>query len=701
MRNSTGIFIPSSQAANITTPSAGTGTLNVMQQSLNQSINMAENDIQNATRLQREAYRAKIVADETKASTALQLRDNYLDIQDTILKGINSIAAIDEAKRVGEEKVLNKIYVDNQISNLNNKFLEFIPGAYEGTKTDGEGYANNIQNFLNAQIKDIISQAPNEEVKLQLLGSLNTFKLNAFAQGVEQEQKLRHQYKHSLIQDSLNKKINQVAMAPELADFTINSLEDNKKDLISLGISEVEANEQIKKTISATRESQIKSLLSAGDTESVFNILKSEDVQQQLDTPKYVQLVRETYSQARSTINGMKEQADMVNALELYNQNILLPGNQSYNKVADVHADNILFQGIPQSANFSLADIPNTAANISSYFKKYNKGIGKGTVSRIESVINSTNNPYEAVSYSMGLASIIKDPANMSYAVTSELDTNTKTQALRINRLVSAGLDPVQAVNIAREEMKLSQDPAAAKYINDQMSNAELENIGVASFLEDALDTWTVWFPDDSAAQLQGEVENLYKSNLLKYKNPDLAKEGTIANLKNIYGISSVNGSNQVMEAAPEMFYQDDILDTFNEKLEGQIKTLGDTLGWSINTDGTFNSEQGKKKLEIRPVPGVTLGQPLYNKTYMIYDAVSGHPVTNDSGAFAYFEFNLNDTKYKDEIDSMISSYEERREQNSMRARGALSNIKSKRDQALSKIPQGQLLNNLRAGGGI
>ena len=139
----------------------------------------------------------------------------------------------------------------------------------------------------------------------------------------------------------------------------------------------------------------------------------------------------------------------------------------------------------------------------------------------------------------------------------------------------------------------------------------------------------------------------------MRYGNPDLAKEATRQSLSTKYGMTDINGSgNTYMEAAPELYYQGDLLQEFKGRFEQTKIDASNLLGIPA------------ENLEMRPIPSITISQPAANKTYMLVDKSTGLRLTrrDEQGRLTYvdFDFRVDTTRYGQELETSRKALEAR-----------------------------------------
>ncbi len=646
------------QYLNVGSNTPGIATTPIDQQSIlnsgNQVTSVANQllgqDLQDADQSRRESLRANIILKETQHQTQLKLQESYLKTNEILLDSLNKITSIDEAQRKEEERKNAILFNVNSFSKMNTDYTLFLDEANQTMSPDGSGYTQSVQGFLDSQIEQYVNSAPNEEAKLDFYTRASEFKMRAIQQSLEVEGKARDRYRIGLIDDSANQIINQTTLNPQLGDIKSEELTKLKPILIQNGFNEGQADAFIKNKSEDLREFQVQSLLEKGQGNDAEDLLKREDIINSLKPETYNKLNKAVLNYQAQVLKEQKKEMELAIAVEAYNTELLPKGDPMFGKAADVSADSLLFSQLPSRPNFTVDNVPQTSGMINQYFKQHPNGIGPQTANKIENVVNSSSNPFEVVGYSLGITSILTDPTGRSQEVIKSLSKDTVTLASRITALTSTGTPSQEAVILAKKELEDTKNPILNEWIKEVIKDQEPYKL-----LEKALDKVSIWYPTDSAEPIKGDAEDLFAKNLNRYKNIDLATEATVSDIKNKYAVTDVNGSNEVMEAAPGMFFNGETLVIFKDNVNIGRQMIGAELEGEDNGDGTFNTPRGRIKPIIKPIQNVTLNQPTDKKTYIWYDEFTGAPILNPkTGAIAQFDFNYDNNIYTKEIKNQI-----------------------------------------------
>lgn len=618
-------------------------------------------DLQAAESTRLQATRANLIAKEAEHQQNLNMAESYIKTNQILLQGINSVAAIDEAKRKEEEDTVAKTFLLNTTNQMTTDYMKFLDQANSTMNPDGSGYHTTIQDYLNNQIEQYTNAAPNEKAKLEFYTKASEFKVKAIQNALNVESDARKNYRIGLVETSANNVINQTYLNPNNADGYMSSLDGIKTVLKQNGFNEAQSSEFIKAKTEDLRTAQIKGLLNKGEGLQAESLLSTDAFTSTLAPNRFDSLQREVLTNNRDQLIAQQKQANLAQASEAFAKGFLPKGSPDFNKAADFNANEVLFNQLPARPAFSVNDVSTTAGLISSYFTTHNSGIGEQTGNKLSGVINVSDNPFEVVGYALGLNSLVKSTDRNTNKVIDGLDKETVTLAGRISTLVNTGTPSQTAVALARKELADSKVPGGDIWIKDQLAKESLDRIGLSNFMDKALDSITTWFPTDQAATYESQVRDMYIGNLYQYKNADLAKEATVTQIKKQYAVSKINGATQVLEAAPEMFYDGDVMSIFKDKSVISKSEVGNTLGWTDNKDGTFNTPSGLVKPELRSIPNVTLNQPQYAKSYLWYDSLTGLPISDNKGNLAQFNFSLDNTEYGNNLKQAAVDYQSQR----------------------------------------
>lgn len=625
-------------------------------------------DIQSADQTRREANRAQMVETEAKHQQSLNLQSSYLKTNEILLSGITKIAAIDEAKRKEEESKTNAIYNLNSISKLNTDYIKFVQDAQSSMSPDGSGYTENVQKFFDTQIKQYADTAPTEQAKFDIYTKASQFKMQAISNALGVEQKARDVFRMGMLNDTADQLVNQTLLNPNNTDKYIENLNSMKSVLSLNGFNEEESKDFITNKTQAIRENQIDSLLHKGMGDQAEALIQTNDFVSSIDPKVYKKMENDIFRFQITKLGEDSKQTELLQSVDMFNKGLLPKGDPMFNKAADYTTSNLLFSQIPGRPTFSVNDIPQATGAISQFFVQHPNGMGAQTANRVNNTIVSGTNPFETVAYSLAINSLVKDNSGRALEVISSVDKDALTMANRISTLSNTGVPSQEAVTQARKEFEDSKNPALNEWVKSEVNAKGWIDNGVDDLMKKAIDGFLTWFPTDSGDTYKGNIRELYTSNLYKYKNVDIAKQATVGDIKKLYAVTDINGSNEVMEAAPNMFYDNDVISVFKKKMsEGKVQIAKD-LGGVDNGDGSFNTANGRVQPVLRPIPNVTLnetdgkGSAIDKKTYLWYDSNTGLPIQNKEGRIAQFTFDSNSDTYLKKLEENATQLKKDRE---------------------------------------
>lgn len=620
------------QAA-LVTPSIDNGAVNAAQAVASVSEQNLNRSLGELDQANNQARRANLVAKEQEAQLGLAMSDSLVKMQNISLNAINTIAQIDEARRKSEEDKTAKAYSLNSTLQFQNDYFQFAREAKANMSADGAGYAESVHEFINSQLDNYVKSAPNESARLDMYERISGFKVKAVSDAFDLEDKQRTSYRINQATNSVNYLINQVSVDPASAPLLINNLAPIADTLRENGVGEAEVNDFLYAGKASIINAQITGTLSGATPHEAVNLLSSEATKAALPPQQYNRLVDQTASLLDGYAKEQKAKAEKAMTMQSFAAGYLPKGSKGFDQAADAMAAQTLFSQIGDTTNALPDQVPMIASSLSSYFKEYNAGIGKETNNIISNKILVSQNPYEVAAYAIGMDSLSKDPAGNKAAAFNDLNEEARVLATRISNLASFGIDAKQAVELARNEIKFSKQAGNTEALNQLIKDGGKDAVDGA--INSALDGWFSSVSDFERAQVKGDADYVFRANLVKYKNVDLAKQETEKAIKNKYAQTEIDGESRVMEAAPELYYEGDLLNKFKEDLSMEKDKISASLGIA------------KEDMYLQAIPQRTADQDrLDRKQYYLYNKKTGLPVQDEDYNFAVFTFAVDKTEY-------------------------------------------------------
>lgn len=606
-----------------------------------EKLNAQLNDLNRATA---EARRTALVAKESQDQLNLQLPDALRKLENINVNAIAQISAIDEAKRKAEQNKTDAAYNLNSLLQFQTEFNAFSRQAESQISGDGAGHAEAVQSFINENMNKYLSQAPSEDAKLELYSKLSTFKLQAMDRAFSLEDKQRNTYRINLATDGVTKLTNEVLTNPQFADAALSQLAPVEETLRQNGVDENGIAAFIASSKASIVNAQVNGLLKSSTPQEAMSVLSSDLAKSSLPASHYERLVDETGRVMRTYIEEQKKAAENAVVLQSFAAGYLPKGAKGFDDAADTAASQMLFSRIGDTSAMTAESVPTVASEMSAYFKQYNAGIGKNTNNIIANKLLVSKNPYEVAAYAIGMDSLSKDPSGNKSQPFLDLPEEARVMATRVANLASFGIDPKDAVDMARKAIQstkvggvnIMSNPEIAKTVRDSVD-------GIVSDLgANAID----------AAYISAEARSVYESFLTKYNDPDIAKQETEKAVKFKYAETNVDGESRVMEAAPELYYSGDLLDKFKENLA----TSKQQIAAAMNLDSN--------DLFLRAIPNRTASQDrLDKKQYYVYNKRTGLPVQDKDYNFAVFTFAVDQTDYGAKLKEANAALAARRDQ--------------------------------------
>lgn len=643
----------------------------------------AQNDVQNKGKLLNQAMsqydqataqatRAQLIANEQQHALNLALPTALNSIEQSKLGAISTIAAIAEAQQQKQEEQQAVAFSTNQSMGLQSKLVQFQIDLKKNSPANGEGYAIATQNFINQNLEAAMASAPSMKAKLSLFEKTAAMSVNTVNDALKYQNQLSDNYNKELNVQAAGYITNQVLDNPDIAEASISQIPDLIQSSKDSGIGAAAAEKLGQDTLGRIRSNQVQGLINNGRVDDALNVLKNETVMQQMDPKQYESAYTSATKAKIATTNEQAKVANKAITADLFSKNLLNKKDTGFNDVADQH-----FQAaIGDTSTTSIQDVGSVATKISTYFQTYNKGLGTVTQNILHDKMAIGANPAEAIAVAIGIDNLRNGQSQSGRNILTQLDADTALFSSRIASLANSGVPAQQAIDLARTEMSAQTDPS--KKVLMEVLAKDVNTIDNAkALIKDTIDNWYTSYDENTAVNYIPLVTQAMTSYIAKYNNIDLAKAATQDLLRKTVGVSKVNGyvNNNVMEAAPETYFDDNMMEIFKEGFGDTRKQIFDQLGYKYDaslqqqTDKTefpfeaVNEQGNNIRLELRAIRGVTINQGPNNKTYAIWDANSNTPIFNTDGRLAQYTFGTDETSLGKIRQEQVQAASERRNQ--------------------------------------
>ena len=152
----------------------------------------------------------------------------------------------------------------------------------------------------------------------------------------------------------------------------------------------------------------------------------------------------------------------------------------------------------------------------------------------------------------MAMADLVDHIQTVSPSAISQFSTDEKAFALQVQEFVRAGTEPAGAVELARERVfktsPAERDIVAANYRDESGGNED----ALDDLIDDDFDNLFPFNQPDAPPLLQAEFERLSETYFLKTHEINAARSLAWQDLQSVWGVSTINGSRQLMKYPPE-----------------------------------------------------------------------------------------------------------------------------------------------------
>ena len=598
--------------------------------SVQNSAQVLNMNLQSLDQANREARRSALVANEAKAVADIAVANKDAALQEVSLNAMLKLASIDEARRAQEEEQLNRVYEIDTAVNFRTELEAFKIQARNNMNPDGSGYVENVQSFINDRLKLYTDNAPTEKAKLRVYELISQDKISSVSEGFDIEERARAEYRIGLANNAFNTVLNTVVTDPTRVSQARESIINIGQNLADAGMNPQAVDQLTKANLGRMYELQIGSVVNGESPEIAMELLLQDEVKAFVEPSRYSQLVNNTYN---SVIQAQKAKQEVIESnmyKEAYMSNKIAKGMEGFDSAADNVANEILFSQIGDTSAITPDSIPQIASTVGTYFSKFNAGLGKQTKAILDSKILNSQNPFEVAAYSLAMSSLI-DQDGRSIQAFDDLDSDAKVKARRVASLVSYGVPADIAVKQVDDTLKLQYQPGYQIQVREATKAKLYDKDGKSKAAQRIFGSWVPFFGGVDKYQkeyLNAEAEKIFELELARYKDADLAYESTEAKLKSKYRKTSINGDTKIMEAAPELYFEGEILDKFYSELD------------LVRQDISKQRDILPEDVEIRAIPNLTVSQGVDRKDYLLYNKKTGMILTDPkSGAFKRFTF--------------------------------------------------------------
>jgi hypothetical protein len=632
--------------------------------------------LQQAEGLKSQSERADLMASESEFNTRL---DNMMpgltnDISKITLNTVNTVAGLAEQNYQNHLQSVEKAFVLDTFTAAQTDYMDVIKqGALSPKDTN---------TWFNERMSAAIQAAPSVASQLDIRSKLTQFKIGALEDSYKQDFKNKQQQIGVSLDNTVTNLAKQAYANPSSLSDLLEQSNNIKSVLKSSGYSDEEISANLDVARAKISAASVQKFLDTGDTNSALAMIADAG---DIRFDHKAQLLNEalkTYQQSAA------QQVDVIR--DVSRQSAFLDGSLSRGTKEWESAATSSFMNY---YNTELANITvdqnnylEVAAKTIAYFENFGQGMSKETAKFFTDKLTYSNNPYEIASLSKAIINLTTNPITKSTGAAKDILENKEkfAEAYKINSLVSAGTSPDQAVAKIRESAQ-AMTPTKAKLLEDNLNEYWKSNKGsVIDSIESAIPGWTD-IPESQRVSLSADYIDQFNTFYKLSGDVEEAKKLTAAYVSRNLGESSINGGNEIMEGAPEMYFSGKGLEKFKSDYQTSLGTIAGDLGGTFNTETSEITIDGKIfKPKLISIPGYTVNQT-GEKSYMVIDANTGQLLSLGS-----FTFRNNYDKIQEDLDKKLEEKKLEIKRTSTKEMVNLSGLDEKSKKALLSLPSNQ-----------
>jgi hypothetical protein len=621
---------------------------------------------QQADASRNELLRAQILKSEADSNAKLSkiVPELVTKIKDTITNTSNAMAAIDQQVFELDKAKRDKAYTVEGMQKLQVDYLNYKDSI--ANKPDAPLLANK---WLNAQTADLLEKAPSEDAKLDMMSRILPVKLNAMEESYQYRQKVLKEQRVNSLYSALNNTIAASEKSPDNVAAFSKQIDSILLQLGKEGVSKSDLKEIRSNFQDQAYERAVFSHITGGNYEAATNLMVAGDAIDNVSEDTRTKLATEITTGHVNNSIETKRSFEKSSGLAAFYTNQLNPASPSAGRIADTAYYNFKSH-FGDLSNVDAEGARKYSDSIVKYVGSYNKVIGDDMVRDMISTPFNTTNPNLAMANVMALDTIINDKSNPASNAGAAFIANTTVQertqlkwALTMATLVKNGMSPEQALtkiqtnytNGAIEGTLDNDSNAVGKYFADKPNAA----------WDKTLNSWTRWGAKPSTnPKFEKEFRDLTSSFYLDTKGTKSDPQDAVkaaadmasAVMAKKYKTTKINGKPEIMEAAPELYFNDEKV--VNQYINTAVTNYTTQIGGKVVDAENRIVQVGDQKvrLGIMSVPNLTLNEK-DAKTYILTNAESGMPIVGDKG-FIGIKIPLQDKHFKSDEDMLKQSYD-------------------------------------------
>lgn len=584
-------YISTSQA----TPTVSTGGNPQLTQLLKgasaaagEKVNLELREVEQA---KRDAQQKGALAAERKRQADLALPQSLANIQKAQLGTLGTLLAIDEQDRQINEAKEAKAYSSNVDAKTTLGFIQAQDSIRSQVGPDGSGLFDATKTWWDTREKEIIDNAPSERAKLAALEAFGTSKTRALGEATLQQGELRKRHTLNSTQETMAVLKTTAMTSPEKYGTLFDSFNAIATQLKEGGLDENQVL-AVKKTFDRDiLKNTAEGFLTKKDLSSAKSLLDNESNIRALGSTETIRLLK---SHSRLKLNLESEALKAQQEEKTLKK--LAEGTLS---TLDPKAEEVGFKYFSQlfsNAEATISDDPlsviKAVDGLSLAVSDKMTFMPKKIKQHIEGQLLGNKDDKKVMLYSSLVTSLSSNP-KAAYLLEG-MSSESIAMATRVSELNLMGINDEEAVASVRKQVYgIGADPNITDSIKIRWNNlidpSDTKNkftqekviADGEGLLEDLFKGWR-YNPFNDVSVSEGEAEDFglryFKTVEKHYKllgtDLDSAKAAAENELRATYGITEINGREQVMEFAPESLFEGDLMEHFKDVTESNLKLL-------------------------------------------------------------------------------------------------------------------------------
>lgn len=589
------------------------------------------------------AFRAQLLKEEADSNARLTkiVPELMTKVSDTIMNTSNAMAAIDQQVFEKDKAKREKAYSIEGMQELQLNYMKYKESILN--KPDAPLLSTK---WLNEKTAELVSKAPTEDAKLDMMKQVLPIKISAMDEAFKYRQKVMKEQRINSLYSALDNTAKMGLNSPENVTLAVSQIDGILGQLRKEGVNKSDIGDIRDQYVAKLYDNAVNMFIGTGNNDAAAYVAGSPDAIDNLSEDTRTEIADNITTSAIGGALESKRSFEKSTALQAFYTNKLSPSSPSASRIADTAFFNFKAQ-FGDVDNLDAEGAQKYAGSVVKFFEKYHTVVGTNAVKDIVSTPFNTNNVNLALANAMAIDQIMTDKTSEANKAAAKFVSNStsaeRTQiklAMTMVDLVKTGMSPDQALRKVQEYYGNGDNQAEIANDTKEVNKYFKENPDApwnATF-----DKWYTWGGKPSnTVQFDREFKELTHAFYIETKSsmdpdsaPKAAAKMAAASLSEKYGVTDINGTDEIMEASPSLYFEDDkvvrkaISDTLASYTTAHGGKIIDPANRIIEIDGV------QTPVGIQSIPNYTINQK-DKKTYILINRESGIPIITDKGVVA------------------------------------------------------------------